>query len=77
MSLARSRHSPQLGSDGPPWDSENAHVREVWRKLTDPQNVLALEQWLYLSAEGQPAEWARQALRVCRERSRGEGPAKP
>ena len=55
-----------------PWSSDDAQVRNVWRQLTDPVNLLALEQWLCQSAEGQSAEWSRQALRSCRERIRRE-----
>jgi hypothetical protein len=75
LALARARQDRGRGRECAPWDSPEAGVREVWRRLTDPANQLALEQWLYQSADGQPAEWARQALRVCRERSRQKDPA--
>ena len=51
-----------------PWDSTDARVQQAWRNLTAPGNLLALEQWLCQSADGPPAEWARRALQVCRER---------
>jgi hypothetical protein len=54
----------------PPWNSQVPAVREAWDRLTDPANLLALEQWLCQSAEGTQAEWARQALAVCREREK-------
>jgi len=57
----------------PPWTSGNANVQETWRRLTDPENLLALEQWLYQSADGQTADWAFKALEVCRERKRKTG----
>jgi hypothetical protein len=57
------------GASIEPWSAEDAQVREVWRQLTDPSNRFVLERWLYQSADGQPAAWAREALRVCRERS--------
>jgi len=59
-----------LQTPHPPWDSEDAVVRETWNRLTDPANLLALEQWLCQSAEGEQAEWARKALQVCREREK-------
>ena len=76
VSLARSRNCHEPGSGCAPWDSRDAHVREVWSKLTDPNNLLVLEQWLCQSADGQPAEWARQALRVCRERAGRAAPGR-
>jgi hypothetical protein len=51
-----------------PWNSEDAKVHEAWHKLTAPGNLMELEHWLCQSAEGKPAEWARKALQVCRER---------
>jgi len=51
-----------------PWDSKDSAVAELWKKITHPANSHALEQWLYQSADGQPAEWARQALQSCRKR---------
>jgi hypothetical protein len=75
VAQARPRPGSASGTEPRPWASEDPNVRELWRKLTDPRNLLALEQWLCQSAEGRPAEWARQALRACRERSRGGNPA--
>ena len=62
------RSSPEHG----PWDSQDLQVCKIWRQLTDPANLLTLEQWLYQSAEGQSAEWAREALLRCRERAQRE-----
>jgi hypothetical protein len=53
---------------GVPWDSKNQQVAELWQKITHPANSRALEEWLCQSADGQPAEWARQALQSCRKR---------
>jgi hypothetical protein len=53
-----------------PWNTGDAAVCEIWGKLTAPSNQLALEEWLCQSAEGQPAEWAREALKACRERAK-------
>ena len=53
-----------------PWQSRDAHVKEAWRKLTAPANLGLLEQWLQQSAEGLPADWAREALRSCREHAK-------
>ena len=75
VAMARSRNGAGKRREGDPWNSEDPAVRGIWLKLTNPDNQLTLEQWLYQSADGQPAEWARQALRVCRERSRGKEPA--
>jgi hypothetical protein len=58
-------HSRQSGV---PWDSKDKAVAELWKKITHPSNSRALEEWLCQSADGQPAEWARQALQVCRKR---------
>ncbi|HHY84549.1 MAG TPA: hypothetical protein GYA07_03285 [Verrucomicrobia bacterium] len=52
-----------------PWESEDESVRAIWRKITAPANELALEEWLCQCAEGRAAEWARQALKECRERA--------
>jgi len=51
-----------------PWESRAAPVERAWRDLTSPANLLALEQWLCHSADGPPADWAREALRICRQR---------
>ena len=53
-----------------PWTTDDTVVRNAWERLTDPANLLALEQWLCQSAEGEQAEWARKALQVCRERDK-------
>ena len=74
VAQAHPRPSAAPGTEPRPWACEDPKVRELWHKLTEPRNLLALEQWLCQSAEGRPAEWARQALRTCRERSRGENP---
>jgi hypothetical protein len=56
-----------------PWNTDDTSVCEIWRRLTAPANQLALEEWLFQAAEGQTAEWACEALRVCRERARRSG----
>ena len=61
----------QSGETGvPPWDSKDAEVSRFWNQITDPKNQRVLEEWLYQSVEGQPAEWARRALQACRDRQR-------
>ena len=42
----------------------------IWERITEPTNQRVLEEWLYQSVEGQPADWARKALQTCRERGR-------
>jgi hypothetical protein len=69
VAQARSHNGANAVAQKPPWESEDAAVQGVWWRLTDPGNQLALEQWLFQSADGLPAEWARQALRACRERA--------
>ena len=51
-----------------PWDSKDKEITELWKRITHPANARALEEWLCQSADGQPAEWARQALKFCRQR---------
>lgn len=57
-----------------PWNCDAVPVRDVWRRLTHPDNRFALEQWLCQAAEGEWAEWARKALEVCRDRARATRP---
>jgi hypothetical protein len=60
-------------TDDTPWKSQDVGVLAAWRKLTDPHNLLALERWLFQTADGRSAEWARKALEDCRERERERG----
>ncbi len=53
-----------------PWECNDNEVARLWEQITEPMNQRALEEWLYQSVEGQPAEWARQALQACRERQK-------
>jgi hypothetical protein len=52
-----------------PWKCASQEVNRLWEQITDPKNQRALEEWLYQSVEGQPAEWARKALQACRDRN--------
>lgn len=51
-----------------PWSSNNPNIAAIWEKLTRPENLLALEQWLCQSAPGRSSEWAIRALQTCRRR---------
>ena len=55
-------------SDVLPWKCADQEVTGLWEQITEPENERALEEWLYQSVEGQPAEWARKALQDCRDR---------
>ena len=68
MTQAEPARNGDWRSHDVPWKSTDARVQQAWRNLTAPGNQLALEQWLCQSADGPPAEWACQALQVCRER---------
>ena len=70
LARARIRDGDRPKPEPVPWESQDLQVSKIWRQLTDPANLLALEQWLCQSAEGQSAEWAREALSLCRERAR-------
>ena len=52
-----------------PWESRDAEVTRLWRKITDPHNQRALEEWLYQIAPGEMELWAQQALLECRRRN--------
>ena len=51
-----------------PWQCPDKRVREAWEKLTDPINVLPLENLYYQLQDGPQLELAREALKVCRDR---------
>ncbi|MBE0541953.1 MAG: hypothetical protein IH623_11245 [Verrucomicrobia bacterium] len=51
-----------------PWQCPDKRVREAWEKLTDPRNVLPLENLYYQLPDGPQLELAREALKVCRGR---------
>ena len=53
--------------DVAPWESQNAEVQRLWRELTGPSNLKALEELSLSSAELNMAaqEAVRQALRAC------------
>jgi hypothetical protein len=50
-----------------PWESQNVEVQRVWREVTDPSRLKALEEFSLSSAGLNAAaqEAARQALRAC------------
>ena len=55
-----------------PWDCPDGEVARLWKKITDPENQRALEEWLYQIAPGKMELWAQRALLECRRRSRSE-----
>jgi hypothetical protein len=60
-----------------PWTCKNETASQIWRKLTEPANLLALEFWHLQAADGQAAEWARKALEECRQREKAGGKQPP
>jgi G:T-mismatch repair DNA endonuclease (very short patch repair protein) len=57
-----------------PWECEDNRVAGA--KLTDPRNLSTLEEWLKAErANAQRPLWTEEALRQCRERAKGNGPA--
>jgi len=77
LSQALGRVNSNAACAQAPWNCDDLRVREIWQRLTHPENLLALEQWLCQVADGEWADWARKALGTCRERVRHPDESSP
>ncbi|HLP78096.1 MAG TPA: hypothetical protein VK327_14395 [Candidatus Paceibacterota bacterium] len=53
-----------------PWDSPDPETRNIWKRLTDPENEQGLEEWMFQVADGEQTIWAQHALLECRQRAK-------
>jgi hypothetical protein len=52
-----------------PWSSRETEVAALWKQITQPKNLRALEEWLFQIGPGELETWAQRALLECRKRS--------
>lgn len=51
-----------------PWNCEDRQVRELWEKITRPDNLTVLERWPRMVGDSRSQDWALRALGICRQR---------
>jgi hypothetical protein len=53
-----------------PWSSSDPNVKRVWKKITAPENLDELEQWLVTTSRQQKRAWIAKAIEQCKRRSK-------
>ncbi len=52
-----------------PWTCTDEEVTRLWKRITDPENLRGLEEWLFHIGPGELEFWAQRALLECRRRA--------
>lgn len=51
-----------------PWESRDEGVRSVWRRITSPENLSTLKEWLGVDSRNEYQHWTQQAIEECEQR---------
>jgi hypothetical protein len=51
-----------------PWSCEDPKVKVAWRKLTSPENLQGLEDWLEVARRDKKRIWTSKAIEECKNR---------